>query len=65
MGSSIPGEKAFKECIETSESVLNSAMAAWVFDEYARMPDFVGGSANLAKELRASADKQREATRAQ
>jgi hypothetical protein len=58
-------QKAFKECIETSESVLNSAMAAWVFDEYARMLDFVAGNASLAKELRASANSNREATRAQ
>jgi hypothetical protein len=58
-------QKAFKECIETSESVLNSAMAAWVFDEFARMLDFVGDAAPLAKELRASANLQREATRAQ
>ena len=35
-------QRAFKECIETSESVLNSAMAAWVFEEYARMLDYVG-----------------------
>ena len=33
-------QKAFKECVETSESVLNSAMAAWVFDEYARLLDY-------------------------
>jgi hypothetical protein len=58
-------ERAFKECIETSESVLNSAMSAWVFEEYARMLDFIGGNATLAKELQTSADKQREATRAQ
>ena len=58
-------QKAFKECIETSESVLNSAMAAWVFDEYARMLDYVAGNATLARELRVSADKQRQATRAQ
>ncbi len=58
-------QNAFKECIETSESVLNSAMAAWVYNEYAHMLDFVGDNANLARELRASADKQREATRAQ
>ncbi len=58
-------QRAFKECIETSESVLNSAMAAWVFDKYARMLDFAGDNANLAKELRATAEKHREATRAQ
>jgi hypothetical protein len=59
------GQKAFKECIETSESVLNSAMAAWVFDEYARMLDYAGRNATLANEVHASADQHREATRAQ
>jgi hypothetical protein len=58
-------QKAFKECVETSESVLNSAMAAWVFDEYARMLDFIGGNEGLVGELRANAGKHRDATRAQ
>ena len=58
-------QKAFKECVETSESVLNSAMAAWVFDEYARLLDYADPNSTLAKEVRASADHHREATRAQ
>jgi hypothetical protein len=58
-------QKAFKECVETSESVLNSAMAAWVFDEYARLLDYADPNSPLAKEVRASADHQRDATRAQ
>jgi Glycosyl hydrolase 36 superfamily, catalytic domain/Glycosyltransferase family 36 len=56
---------AMKECIEDSESVLNSAMAAWVFDEYARLLDFAGDSSVSAHDARQSADRQREATRAQ
>ena len=58
-------ERTFKECIETSESVLNSAMAAWVFDEYACLLEYAGETASQTKEIRANADKQREATRAQ
>ena len=58
-------QKAFKECVETSESVLNSAMAAWVFDEYARLLDYADPNSMLAKEVRANADHHREATRAQ
>src|SRR6201998_3850668 len=58
-------QSAFKECVETSESVLNSAMAAWVFDQYARMLDYATANSFLAKEVRASADHHREATRAQ
>ncbi len=58
-------QKAFKECVETSESVLNSAMAAWVYDEYARLLDYAVPNSTLGKEVRASADHHREATRAQ
>ncbi len=58
-------QSAFKECIAESESVLNSAMAAWVFDEYVRMLDYAAANSALAKEVRASADRHREATRAQ
>jgi hypothetical protein len=59
------GIPAFKEVVEKSESVLNSAMAAWVFGYYARMLDYAGGEASFAKEVRRSADQHREATRAQ
>jgi len=58
-------QKAFKECVAESESVLNSAMAAWVFDEYARMLEYANPKSALEKEVRASADAHREATRAQ
>jgi hypothetical protein len=47
---------AMKECIEDSESVLNSAMAAWVFDEYARLLYFAGDSSVSARDARKSAD---------
>ena len=56
---------AMKECIEQSESVLNSAMAGWVFDEYARLLDYAGNSSGLASEVRKSAEQHREATQAQ
>lgn len=56
---------AMKECMEQSESVLNSAMAAWVFEEYARLLEYAGNSAGPAQELRKSAEQHREATRAQ
>ncbi len=54
-----------KECIETSESVLNSAMAAWVFEQYANMLDYSRNSSALAREVRASAEQHRSATREQ
>ena len=56
---------AMKECIDQSESVLNSAMAAWVYDYYARMLDYAGNGAPLSGELRTAADKHRQATQAQ
>jgi hypothetical protein len=56
---------SMQECIDQSESVLNSAMAAWVFDYYARMLDYAGNGASLAGELRAAAEKHRQATQAQ
>jgi Glycosyl hydrolase 36 superfamily, catalytic domain/Glycosyltransferase family 36 len=56
---------AMKECMEESESVLNSAMAAWVFDKYARLLDYAGSSSQLAQELRKSAEQHRQATQAQ
>lgn len=58
------GIPAFKEVVETSESVLNSAMAAWVFDYYARLLDYTGASP-FAKEVRRTAEQHRDAVRAQ
>lgn len=59
------GIPAVKEVVEKSESVLNSAMAAWVFDYYSHMLDYAGGEASFAKEVRRSAEQHREATKAQ
>jgi hypothetical protein len=59
------GIPAFKEVVEKSESVLNSAMAAWVFDYYSHMLDYEGGEASFAKEVRRTAEQHREATKAQ
>lgn len=56
---------AITECIEQSESVLNSAMAAWVFGRYAQLLEYAGTAAPFVREVRASADQHREATRAQ
>jgi hypothetical protein len=56
---------SFREVAETGESVLNSAMSAWVFDEYARMLRFAGDDSGLGEKAKASAEKDREATRAQ
>ena len=57
---SVWAQKAFKECVEQGESVLNSAMAAWVFDLYARLLG-VAGDAELAAHVRQSADAHRAA----
>jgi hypothetical protein len=54
----------FKKCVETSESVLNSAMAAWVYDYYARLLDYAGESP-FAKEVRRTAEQHRDAVRGQ
>ena len=40
-------QSAFKECAEQGESVLNSAMSAWVLDEYARMLRYSGDDSGL------------------
>lgn len=54
-----------KACIETSESVLNAAMSAWVFDKYAQMLTFAGDSSGLIAQSRASAEQARKAVAAQ
>ena len=59
------GQKAHAECVEKGESVLNSAMAAWVFDYYARMLDAAGKDVDFAARVRASADEHRAAARKQ
>ncbi len=58
-------QSAFKECADQGESVLNSAMTAWVFDEYARLLRYAGESAALTAKVSESAESARKATRAQ
>jgi len=57
--------KAFKECAEKGESVLNSAMQAWVFEHYAEMLSYAGEGASQAEKARQSAAVNREAARKQ
>jgi hypothetical protein len=58
-------QSAFKECVEQGESVLNSAMSAWVFDEYARMLRYAGDSTDLPARLEKSAEEARKGAREQ
>jgi hypothetical protein len=53
--------KAFKECVKQGESVLNSAMSAWVFDYYARLLTYAGEKSDLIAQVRQSAAANREA----
>jgi hypothetical protein len=53
------------EYLRAGESTLNSAMATYVFDFYARMLTYAGGDAELAAEARRQAEEQRKAVRAQ
>ncbi|HMD98531.1 MAG TPA: hypothetical protein VKM93_14500 [Terriglobia bacterium] len=53
------------ECREQSESVLNSAMAAYVFDYYARLLTYAGDDGRLSSPIRRQAEAHREAVRAQ
>ena len=57
--------KQREEYIREGESVYNSAMAAYVFDHYARLLDYAGGEADLRTELSHTADECRQAVRAQ
>jgi hypothetical protein len=54
-----------KACIESSESVLNAAMSAWVFDKYARMLAYAGDSSGLIEQCRTRAEQSRNAVAAQ
>jgi len=58
-------QSAMGEAIEKSESVLNAAMGAWVFDEYARMLRYAGDGSGLSKEATMSAQLNRVAAGAQ
>jgi hypothetical protein len=54
-----------QECVEKSESVLNSAMAAYVFDYYATMLAYTGVDAKFASEVRQKAEDHRDAVQKQ
>ncbi|MGA9668609.1 MAG: hypothetical protein WBQ94_05330 [Terracidiphilus sp.] len=53
--------KAFKEAAQKGESVLNSAMSAWVFDYYARLLTYAGEKSDSIAQVRQSATAHREA----
>ena len=59
------GQPTVKETVAKGESVLNSAMAAWVFDYYARMLSYSGEDAALIAHIRHKAAEHRTAARAQ
>jgi len=54
-------QKAIKECVKQGESVLNSAMSAWVFDYYARLLTYAGESTDMIAQVRQHAAADREA----
>lgn len=56
---------AKNEVIELGESVLNSAMAAYVFDHYARMLVYAGDDGRLATPIQNKAEAHRAAVSAQ
>ncbi len=63
----VPGwvpQASLQECLEKSESVVNSAMAAYVFDHYARLLAYTGDT-NLAAEARGKAEQYRKAVQQQ
>jgi hypothetical protein len=53
------------ECVEKGESVLNSAMAAYVFDYYALMLIFAGDDGHFATQIRVKAEEHRKAVQDQ
>jgi hypothetical protein len=64
----VPGwvsEAFLQECVEKSESVLNSAMAAYVFDYYALVLTFAGEDGRVSSQLRRKAEDHRSAVREQ
>ncbi len=54
-----------KEVVEKGESVLNSAMAAYVFDYYARLLEYAGADERLTSPIRQKAEEHRKAVREQ
>ncbi len=59
------GMRTMKETVAKGESVLNSAMAAWVFDYYARMLSYAGGDHAHIAQAREKAEDNRKAARGQ
>ncbi|MBO0911643.1 MAG: hypothetical protein J2P13_07595 [Acidobacteria bacterium] len=54
-----------KQVVERAESVLNSAMAAYVFKVYALMLDYVGENAGFISSIRQKAEEHRDAVQHQ
>ena len=54
-----------QERLGQSESVLNSAMASYVFDLYARLMTFAGEATDLIAEIRRKAEEHRKAAQQQ
>lgn len=54
-----------KACLEKGESVLNSAMAAYVFDDYAHMLTYTGDEDRVTSPIRVMAEQHRAAVRGQ
>ena len=59
------GQRTMPETVAQGESVLNSAMAAWVFDYYARLLAYSGDDAARISQVRQKAEENRQAARAQ
>jgi hypothetical protein len=58
-------QRALKECVEKGESVLNSAMAAWVFDYYATMLAWAGDKSDIAAQALLRSEGNRKAAASQ
>jgi len=54
-----------EEATAQGESVLNSAMSAWVFENYARLLRYAAPNAGFESQLHQAADKHRVAARSQ
>jgi hypothetical protein len=63
-GEHVPAQY-LKEYLRTGESTLNSAMASYVFDLYARMLTFGGASSDLAADAQRRAQQHRQSVSAQ
>jgi hypothetical protein len=54
-----------QECVEKSESVVNSAMAAYVLDYYALMLTYAGDDGRITTDIRKKAEEHRNAVQQQ